>query len=163
MIAGRISVGLRPIVIPFVLALTFTAAGAQAELGGPLASVAVDRDRMGATVNSVAMGSYTRHSLTRPNNAMVDEFSNGSGQVFAVRWRGPGKPDLRQLLGSYFEVMQTAAADGRAMHALRRPQQVSQPDLQIQSGGHMGWFHGVAFIPSLAPAGYSPADLARQP
>ena len=159
----RIMVGVRPTVVPFALALTFTAAGAQAELGGPLASVAVDRDRMGARVTSVAMGGYTRHNLTRPNNAVVDEFSNGSGQVFAIRWQGPGKPDLRQLLGPYFEVMQTAAADGRVMHALRRPQQVSQPDLQIQTGGHMGWFHGVAFIPSLAPAGFSPADLAHQP
>jgi hypothetical protein len=40
---------------------------------------------------------------------------------------------------------------------------VAQRDLQIQAGGHMGWFHGVAYIPSLAPAGFSVGDLATQP
>jgi len=36
-------------------------------------------------------------------------------------------------------------------------------DLQIQAGGHMGWFHGVAFIPSLAPAGFSTSNLSPEP
>ena len=139
-------------------------AAARAELGGSLASVAVDRGRMGARSTAAAMGRYTRHELTRPNGGMVREFTNAAGAVFAVTWSGPGKPDLRSLLGRYFAVFQASGtANARAMHALRRPPQVAQPDLQIQAGGHMGWFHGVAFVPSLAPAGFSPADLPEQP
>ncbi len=136
---------------------------AQAELGGTMASVVVDGDRLGAKTVSTATGSYTRHDLTRTNSGMVHEFTNSSGQVFAVVWQGPGKPDLRQLLGPHFAALQQDSAIGQTMHALRRPLQVNQSDLQIQTGGHMGWFHGVAFIPSLAPPGFSPAELAPQP
>ncbi len=118
---------------------------------------------MGARVASTPMGRYARHDLTRVNGAMVHELTNADGQVFAVTWSGPGKPDLRSLLGRYFETFQAAnATGGRTMRALRRPQQVSQADLQIQTGGHMGWFHGVAFIPSLAPAGFSANDLPQE-
>lgn len=137
---------------------------AQAELGGPLSTVQADGARMGARMNSVEMGRLTRHTLTRANGGTVHELTNASGQVFAVTWSGPGKPDLRALLGRYFATFQAAsAASGRAMRYLRRPPQVNQPDIQIQTAGHMGWFRGVAFVPSLAPAGFSPGDLAQDP
>ena len=74
------------------------------------------------------------------------------------------EPDLRTLLGRHFTALQASGGSiGRTMHSLRRPLQVSQPDLQIQTSGHMGWFSGVAFIPSLAPSGYSTSDLAQEP
>ena len=116
---------------------------------------------MSARVASVSMGRFTRHDLTRAHGGSGREFADAQGQVFAVTWAGPGKPDLRTLLGRHFAALQASAAHGRAAHALRRPPQVSQADLQIQTAGHMGWFHGVAFIPSLAPAGFSPADLPQ--
>ncbi len=146
-----------------ICAALFTSGGARAELGGALSSVVADGGRMGARVASTPMGRYARHDLTRVNGAMVHELTNAEGQVFAVTWSGPGKPDLRALLGRYFETFQAAnGTGGRTMRALRRPQQVSQSDLQIQTGGHMGWFHGVAFIPSLAPAGFSASDLPQE-
>ena len=110
------------------------------------------------------MGSYARHDMVLPNEGEVHEFVNGEGMVFAVTWQGPGKPDLRKLLGPHFSALKAdSSGAGRAMHSLRRPAQVSQPDLQVQTGGHMGWFHGVAFVPSLAPAGFSRAELSRVP
>lgn len=119
---------------------------------------------MNARIASFTMGRYTRHDLTRPNGGMVREFTNPNGVVFAVTWAGPGKPDLSTLLGRYFTTFQAnSVATARAMHSLRHPPQVARSDLQIQVGGHMGWFHGVAFVPSLAPAGFSPNDLAVQP
>ena len=137
---------------------------AHAELGGSLSGVVADGVRMGARVASTPMGRYTRHDLTRANGGTVHELTNASGQVFAVSWSGPGKPDLRSLLGVHFTKFQAANDTvGRTMHALRRPPQVNEADLQIQTGGHMGWFHGVAFIPSLAPAGFSTNDLSQEP
>ncbi|WP_174293183.1 DUF2844 domain-containing protein [Sphingomonas bacterium] len=134
----------------------------QAELGGGAASVAADKGRMAARMNSVAMGRYTRHELTRLNSGSVREFTNASGAVFAVTWSGPGKPDLRTLLGQYFATFQASSiATGRQMHSLRHPSEVNQADLQIQSSGHMGWFRGVAFVPSLAPAGFAASDLPQ--
>lgn len=134
-----------------------------AELGGPLASVEADRVHMAARIVSADMGTYTRHALTRVNGGAVHELTNANGQVFAVLWSGPGKPDLRTLLGSHFATFQSASGTtGRGLHGLRRPAQVSEANLQVQTEGHMGWFRGVAFIPSLAPPGFSLGDL-REP
>lgn len=142
----------------------FLSTTASAKLGGSVSSVTADRGRMAISMNSVAMGRYTRHDLKRPNGGAVREFTNADGTVFAVTWSGPGKPDLQTLLGPYFSTFQASSVStARQMHSLRRPPQVAQRDLQIQAGGHMGWFHGVAYIPSLAPAGFSVGDLAAQP
>jgi hypothetical protein len=139
-------------------------ANAQAELGGGMSGVQADSARIGTRMATVALSNYSRHEITRANGGVVREFTNAKGQVFAITWSGPGKPDLRALLGRYFTALQASSGTiGRTMHSLRRPAQVNQPDLQIQTGGHMGWFHGVAFIPSLAPSGYSTSELAQEP
>ncbi|MEO6214551.1 MAG: DUF2844 domain-containing protein [Sphingomonas sp.] len=141
---------------------------AHAELGGSAASVQADGAHIGTRMVSKAIGNYSRHDITRANGGVVREFTNAKGQVFAITWSGPGKPDLRTLLGRHFAALQASGQAsggtiGRTMHSLRRPLQVSQRDLQIQTSGHMGWFSGVAFIPSLAPSGYSTSDLAQEP
>lgn len=134
---------------------------ALAELGGPASSVVADSGRMHAQIASVARGTYALHAMTRANSGIVREYTNAAGLVFAVTWSGPGKPDLRALLGPYFTTFQAnSAMIAQTSHSLRRPPQVDQPDLQIQTGGHMGWFHGVAYVPSLAPPGFALTDLA---
>ena len=146
------------------IALLVAPAAAQAELGGALSSIQVDRGKLGARLTSHTLGGYQRHEMTRANGGSVHELTNAQGKVFAVTWSGPGKPDLRSLLGPYFATLQASGSGyGRTMHSLRRPPQVSRGDLQIQTAGHMGWFRGVALIPSLAPAGFDPATLAQQP
>ncbi len=155
----------------FALPLAFMVlapACGHAELGGTASSVQADGARIGTRIASKAMGNYSRHDITRANGGVVREFTNAKGQVFAITWSGPGKPDLRTLLGRHFTALQapgqaSSGTIGRTMHSLRRPPQVNQPDLQIQTSGHMGWFRGVAFIPSLAPSGYSTSDLAQEP
>lgn len=137
---------------------------AAARLGGSVSSISADQSRMAARLSTATIGRYARHELVRPNGGLVHEFTNANGVVFAVTWAGPGKPDLSSLLGPYFATFQASSiATARQMHSLRHPPQVSQPDLKIQAEGHMGWFRGVAFIPSLAPAGFSVSDLSEQP
>lgn len=138
---------------------------AYAELGGPVSTVQNDGARMSAHMTISTGTGYALHTLTRPNGGLVHELANANGQVFAVTWSGPGKPDLRALLGRYFDTYQAAnLARGRGLRSpLRLPPQVNQPDLQIQTAGHMGWFRGVAFIPSLAPPGFSVANLPVEP
>ncbi|MDB5705634.1 MAG: hypothetical protein JWN66_2750 [Sphingomonas bacterium] len=161
-----VSPGRSPL-LPFaavLLTASLYPAGARAELGGTMSGVQADGARMARRVASVTLDSYTRHDLTRANGGMVREFTNAKGQVFAITWSGPGKPDLRTLLGRYFATLQADSGGiGRTMHSLRRPPQVSQPDLQIQTGGHMGWFNGVALIPSLAPRGFAATGLVQEP
>jgi hypothetical protein len=132
--------------------------GAQAELGGKAASVNADRTAMKAQLRTVSIGARTVHELTRPNGGSIREFTNAQGQIYAVTWSGPGKPDLRSLLGGYFATFQ-ADNTQRSRLMRRRPPQVSRPGLVIQTGGHMGYFWGVAYIPPLAPAGFSVTDL----
>jgi hypothetical protein len=81
------------------------------------------------------------------------------GVVFAVTWRGQGRPDLRQLLGDSFQTMQ-ADNTPRGGRRTRTPLSVRRPDLMIQSGGHSGAFWGIAYLPKMAPAGFPVGDLA---
>lgn len=138
---------------------------AHAELGGSVSILAAKSSLAAAPQETlVALSGYTRHDTIRENGGVVRQFVNATGQVFAVTWSGPGKPDLRALLGPYFTMLQAPPANGpRAMHSLRRPAQVDRSDVQMQTSGHMGWFHGTAFLPALAPAAFARADLVSQP
>ena len=105
------------------------------------------------------------------NGSVVREFQNNDGVVFAVAWRGPGRPDLRQLLGGAFDTFQAkvTAPDsnttvtsngvvvhhGRSRHALI----VEQSNLVVHSAGHPGAFFGYAYLPQQTPAGFSPDAL----
>ena len=111
-----------------IAAILLLAGSAQAGLGGSFASVKSDGGHMGARMASLSMRGYARHDLTRGNGGLVHEFTNASGQVFAVTWSGPGKPDLRTVLGPSFAAYQASAGGGigRARHALRRPGQHGQ-------------------------------------
>ncbi len=133
-------------------------ASAGAELGGAMTGVQVDRAHLNARLQSVPSGSHTVHQMTLPNGGGVKEFTNTNGRVYAVTWSGPGKPDLRSLLGGYFARFQ---ADNARINprARRQPLQVNRPELIIQTGGHMGYFWGVAYVPALAPADFAVTDL----
>lgn len=152
-----------PLALIAPIAIATLSLPAHAELSGPASGIQAEAARMGARVVSVSMGSYVRYDVTRPNGGLVHEFANAQGRVFAVTWSGPGKPDLRSLLGQHFAALQSGSRPaGHAMRAWRRPAQVADSDLQIQTGGHMGWFRGVAYRPSLAPTGFATADLTQE-
>jgi hypothetical protein len=128
------------------------AAPACANLGGPYASVEADRAHFGARLQSTATATHTVHALTLAHG-LVKEFTRADGTVFAVTWRGAGRPDLRQLLGEHFQTLQ--ADNVRTGRRTRRPLSVSRSDLVIVTGGHPGGLWGVAFLPQQAPAGFS--------
>jgi hypothetical protein len=131
---------------------------AHAELGGTMTGVQVDRAHLDARLNSTPGSTHIRHEMTLPNGAMVREFTNANGRVYALSWSGPGKPDLRSLLGGYFDRLQ--AGNGRINpRARRQPMQLVRSDVVIQTGGHMGYFWGVAYVPALAPADFAVTDL----
>lgn len=145
------------ILLPAVVGLAI-AAPAHAFLGGAYASVEADRAHMAARLTSAAAATHTVHTLTLANGGIVKEFTRADGTVFAVTWRGPGRPDLRQLLGEHFSTLQADNPIRRGPH-FRRPMAVSRQDFIVQSGGHSGAFWGVAFLPEMAPSGFSPTDL----
>lgn len=130
---------------------------AHAYLGGAYATVEADRAHLAAQLHSTSAATHTVHTLTLANGGMVKEYSRSDGTVFAVTWRAAGRPDLRQLLGEHFDALQQ---DNRRIgRRTRRPLAVSRPDFIVQSGGHSGAFWGAAFLPQLAPPGFSANDL----
>jgi len=139
-------------------ALLTTPLPARAALGHAYVSVEIDRAALGATVTSVSAGAYTIHTLALANHGVVKEFTRADGTVFAVAWQGPGRPDLRQLLGEHFDTVQADNA-ARVGRRTGRPLSVNRTDLVVTTGGHSGAFWGVALIPQLQPAGFSVSSL----
>jgi hypothetical protein len=131
---------------------------AHAFLGGAYASVATDRAHFAAQLKTTAAATHTLHTLTLANGGMVREFSRPDGTVFAVTWRAPGRPDLRQLLGEHFTVFQADNAQ-RLGRARRAPLRVNRSDFVVVTGGHSGAFWGIAYLPQSAPAGFSASEL----
>ena len=134
------------------------ASSAQAFLGGGYATVTADRAHMAARLQTSAAASHTLHQLTLANGGIVKEFSRPDGTIFAVTWRGPGRPDLRQLLGDHFSTLQADNAR-RSGRPHRLPLMVNRSDFVVLTGGHPGAFWGVAYLPRAAPAGFSPSEL----
>jgi hypothetical protein len=141
-----------------IIALAFPGRRACAALGADAASIVADTDRMNGTCSSKAASKYTIHEIRASSGIAVREFVGGDGKVFAVTWRGPFLPNMRQLLGAYFEPYSQAM---RSKHARHRPFVIDQPGLVLHSSGHMRFFSGDAHIPAALPDGVRAEDLAQ--
>jgi hypothetical protein len=136
---------------------TTISAPAQAALGGAYGTVEADRAHLAARMTLTSAGTYTVHTLTRASG-LVREYTRPDGMVFAVTWQGQAKPDLRQLLGGYYNAFQTEGAAHVGRRA-RKPMSVNHADFVVRSGGHSGAFFGVAVLPRAAPPSFSMNDL----
>lgn len=128
-----------------------------AALGGDVASVQADQAHINASLRVSQSNGYAVHELRSPAGVVVREFASSSGKIFAVAWHTPTLPDLRQLLGSYFDEFQKAAAlSRRPGHA---PLLVQHSGLVVQLGGHMRSFTGRAYLPDQLPSGVRLEDI----
>src|SRR5947207_7700230 len=91
-----------------------------ASLGGTVSSVETDRVQMqSALVRIQRAGSYSVHELQSPTGTIIREYYGASGIVFGIAWDGEWPPDLRQLLGSYFDQYQRATVTARRVRTSR--------------------------------------------
>jgi hypothetical protein len=144
----------------FLLAVTFLAASSSAAwavLGEGADSIVADQQEIGGNIKTISNSDYTINEITTPSGTVVREYVSPDERVFAVTWRGPIKPNLADLLGSYFQQIQAAAAAQKP--ELSRPRTVTASDVIFHSGGHMRNFWGRAVVPSLVPEGVSEAEL----
>lgn len=110
-----------------------------------------DGAHMKAAVNVSPGARYSIHEMRSPDGTRVREFVSPAGHVFGVSWQGPHIPDLRQLLGEHFdEYMQEAERPGRAHRGVLH---IETQDLVFESGGHMRFFSGRAYLRSELPDG----------
>lgn len=119
-------------------------------LGQDVSSVASDQAHMKASVRVLVTHSYSVHEMRTPNGTKVRQFASPAGAVFAVTWQG-FSPDLQQLLGDYFDEYVAAA---NSQHALRgRGVYIDTGDLVVETGGHMRFAVGRAYLRSKVPQG----------
>ena len=136
-------------------------ATASASLGGSVATIESDRVQMkSALVRISRSDAYTVHETLTPTGTTIREYYSASGVVFGVAWDGAWPPDMRQLLGSYFEPYQRAVQAGRQVRKSRGHMAIDDNGLVVQSTGHSRSSSGIAYAPALMPAGVS-ADVVR--
>ncbi len=128
-----------------------------AVLGQDVSSVQSDGARIKAAVSILPGRSYSVHQMRAPSGTSVKEFVSPAGQVFGVSWQGPSTPDLRQLLGDYFDqYIQAAQTTPRVS---RRVVYIETGDLVVESGGHMRFKMGRAYLRSKLPDGVNVDDV----
>jgi hypothetical protein len=135
-------------VCPFATAL--------AGLGGDASSVEADRASLKGALRVTAASSFAVHQITTTDGLKVQEFLSPAGKVFAVSWRGPGIPDLKQMLGSYYQEFAQAAS---APHYNHHHLNVETTDIVVQSSGHTRYFFGRAWVPALLPQNFSVSQI----
>ncbi len=136
---------------PAALAL-LAATPALAALGADVSSVEADVAHMKGAVRVTESSAYSVHEISTNHGMRVREFTGSDGKVFAVAWDGPVNPDLRQVLGSYYEQFVSAAA---AVHGSHRHLAIEQPGLVVQNNGRLRAFAGRAWVPSMLPQNFS--------
>lgn len=130
-----------------------------AALGGDASSVQADRVHLNATVRTTQAQAYTVHELRSPSGVLVREYALPSGKIFGVAWQSPAPPDLRQLLGPYFDEFQQAAAQAQARRTAGGPLIIRHPGLVVELGGHMRAFRGRAYLPAELPQDVQQGDI----
>ena len=129
---------------------------ASATLGEPESSVAAETQLNRASIKRIDLGVYRIQEMQTPWGTRLREYSGPDGKIFAVTWKGPVIPNLRQELGSHFDEFSAGAV---AAKGTRKHLEVRQSDLVVESAGHMRAYHGRAYLPQAVPSGVSVGDL----
>jgi hypothetical protein len=108
---------------------------------------------------AAATTNYSVNSMTLASGTVINQYLSSDGVVFGIAWKGPRVPDLATLLGSYFPQYQQGLLAQRTARGGRGPVSVQDSGLVVHSGGHMGAFSGVAYLPQSLPAGVSASDI----
>ncbi len=137
-----------------VLITAFSCSGFAA-LGGDVSSIQADQAHMRAQRRVIQNAAYTVHEMQTESATLVREFVSPQGKVFGITWQGPTRPDLQQVLGSYYSEF-AAARPTRRIHG---PVTIRTPNLVIQSGGHMRALTGRAYVPAMVPADVRLEDI----
>ncbi len=123
-----------------------------------MSSVQADRVHSDASIRVMPAQNYTVHELRSATGVVVREYASASGKIFAVSWQGPTLPDMKQLLGSYFEEFQKAA-QAHSRPGGHSPLIIQHPGLVVELGGHMRSFVGRAYLADQMPSEVSSEEV----
>jgi hypothetical protein len=128
---------------------------ASASLGGDTLSVRDDHVKLRGDEHVVTAPGHCLHEMLLPTGTRVREYVSPEGVVFGVTWKGPFRPDLRQLLGQYFDRFERAAQAAKRSRRGGGPLVVSTQGLVVHMAGTARASYGRAYVPDLVPPGIS--------
>ncbi|MEO8303238.1 MAG: DUF2844 domain-containing protein [Betaproteobacteria bacterium] len=137
------------------MSAAFVALPASAALGGDAVTIDADAAQLQGRMKIARVQRYAVHEIESPHGTVVREYVSPAGKVFGVAWNGPTLPDLRQVLGPYFDTYVEAVRK----RAARGPVQIAVPGLVVQSSGHMRAFVGSAYLPEGLPQGVAAEEV----
>jgi hypothetical protein len=143
-----------------ILAGALLAAGMStgwAALGGKPARLGPHVAAAKSNAATTGQAAYTESQKVLDSGTTVHEYTDAAGNVFAVSWSGPFLPDLKEILGEHFDALTAQQRNRRA--GGRSPLHIRQPNVVIDSEGHMGAFQGRAWLPAKLPAGFDPQAI----
>ena len=129
---------------------------AAATLGEDVTSVRADQTQMEGTLQVTSAAKFAVHEIQLPSATVVREYVSPAGMVFAVSWQGPSLPDLKQVLGRYFEQYAAAVKTGNIGTGPSAPQ---ESGLVVQTGGHMRALFGRAYVLQMLPRGVLAGEI----
>ena len=132
-------------------------APAHAALGESRASIQADHAALGGTALVVTSAEgYEVHQTTTADGGQVRQYVDAQGTVFAVSWSSRFQPNLKQLLGSYYDDYLAAARAHRGGHHVLS---VTTPRLVLGIVQRPRGSAGLAHAPALLPPGVTPDAL----
>jgi len=144
-------------VTALLLALALSPALALGALGRQAESTDVDQKMLQARKAIRPGTEFTVHELTLPSGTVVREFVGPDGRVFAVAWRGPTLPALKQIFGD--DNLQRFLSSPPEQRSPRKSRTVRSQDLVVHSTGSARFFTGFAYIPLLMPRSVREEDI----
>jgi hypothetical protein len=131
-----------------------------ATLGEPESTVQIDAEQSLGSIKAMNdRQTYRVHEIQMPGGTVLREFVSPAGSVFAVAWKGPTMPNMRQVLGSYYDRYVAGAKLNRENHGDHKHLQIQQADFVVQVGGHMRAWAGRVYLPTALPDGFDLGDL----
>jgi Protein of unknown function (DUF2844) len=147
---------MKNLVLPCLLIAALLPCVASATLGEPLASIQTDGSQLRGSIKATEHAGYTLHEIALPSGTTLREYAGPGGNVFAVAWSGPAAPNLRQLMGKYFDVYVAAP---KSSVTDKKHLSIQQDDLVMEASAHMRTFSGRAYLPPSIPAGVNLGDI----
>jgi len=132
---------------------------AWATLGQSATSVEVDRAKLNGKHQHRGELGYSVNTI-KVAGMEIMEYVSSDDVVFAVVWKGTGVPDLKLLLGEYYEeYRQEVDAVRNRSPRVREPFKMKSNRLVVERAGHSRSLWGRAYLPSHLPAGIKPEDI----
>ena len=141
------------------LAVVCSVSPAWGALGGDISSVQADQLHMQGSLRTTSTAAYTVHEIQGANGMVVREYVSSASKVFGVAWQGPWRPDMRQILGNYFEQFGQAMQSRSKIRMGRRPVMIELPGLVVEQSGHARAFSGRAYVPEMLPTGVQIGEI----